>query len=306
MFPGQGAQAVGMLADLREAYEHIDERLLEASSIVGEDLISLITNGPSDRLNQTEITQPVLLATSVALFETWVKAGGPTPQAVAGHSLGEYSALSAAGVFTFGDAIRLVNERGKLMQSAVPEGSGKMAAVIGLELAELERLCRDTEGVVAPANINSPDQVVISGEADAVARVTDKVTEAGDRRKRVVPLDVSVPSHCELMHTAADGVARLLQETNMREPKFTVVQNFDADAAEGVEGIRDHLIEQLTNPVRWNDCMQTMAQLGCEQFVECGPGKVLTGLARRIDRSLTATAISTLADFETTLAELTR
>lgn len=301
VFPGQGAQAVGMLADLREAYSHLDERLLEASQIIDEDLIALIQDGPAERLNQTEITQPVMLATSIALFEIWRQAGGPEPVAVAGHSLGEYSALTAAGVFAFGDAVKLVRERGKLMQDAVPAGKGAMAAIIGLELEELQRLCDATNGIVTPANINSPGQVVIAGEKAAVDAVSAEVEGRGERRLRVIPLDVSVPSHCELMNPAAQGVEKLLLETDMNSPSCRVYHNVDAGSANDVEGIRNRLIRQLSSPVRWADIASKMNADGCETLIECGPGKVLTGLARRIDRSIVAKSIGTLDDFNATL-----
>ncbi|MCY4093691.1 MAG: ACP S-malonyltransferase [Gammaproteobacteria bacterium] len=301
IFPGQGAQAVGMLADLRANFAHIDERLSQASKIINEDLVRLITAGPEERLNETEITQPVMLAMSVALFDVWCKAGGAMPTAVAGHSLGEYSALTAVGVFDFDEAIALVHERGKLMQAAVPKGEGAMAAVLGLELDELASICEDVEGVVTPANINSPGQVVIAGAATSVEIVVDRVLAEGDKRKRVVPLDVSVPSHCELMKPAADGVERLLSDVTMHEPSCPIFQNVDAMPTQAVTEIRDRLIRQLTAPVRWADCVTTMVASGCEMLIECGPGKVLTGLARRIDRHMNCKAIGSVDDFDSVL-----
>ncbi|MCY4130885.1 MAG: ACP S-malonyltransferase [Gammaproteobacteria bacterium] len=301
VFPGQGAQAVGMLADLRAEFAHLDERLNQASSILDEDLVALISNGPEERLNETETTQPVMLATSVALFEVWHQAGGADPSAVAGHSLGEYSALTAAGVFDFEDAIALVHERGKLMQAAVPKGEGAMAAVLGLELDELSAICNDVEGVVTPANINSPGQVVIAGAATSVQAVIDQVLAEGDKRKRVVPLDVSVPSHCELMAPAADGVEQLLADVTMNDPSCPIYQNVDAASTMNVSEIRDRLIRQLTAPVRWADCATAMVANDCETLIECGPGKVLTGLARRIDRSIDCKAIGTIDDFNAAL-----
>ena len=301
LFPGQGAQAVGMLADLRAEYPHLARRLRAASDVVDEDLIALISDGPEGRLNETEITQPVMLATSVALFEIWREAGGVEPSAVAGHSLGEYSALTAAGVFAFDDGVKLVHERGKLMQEAVPAGEGAMAAVMGVELDDLESICAAVEGVVTPANINSPGQVVISGAAVSVQSVVDQILAEEDRRKRVVPLDVSVPSHCDLMAPAADGVEQLLASTTMNAPSCPVFQNVDAQSAIDVGAIRDRLIRQLTSPVRWADCVTAMVNNGCEAFVECGPGKVLTGLCRRIDRAINCSAISSVDDFNAAL-----
>lgn len=301
VFPGQGAQAVGMLADLRANFPHLDERLNQASGIIDVDLVALLSNGPEDRLNETEITQPVMLATSVALFEVWREAGGAAPNAVAGHSLGEYSALTSAGVFSFDDAIALVHERGKLMQLAVPKGEGAMAAVLGLELEELSAICAETEGVVTPANINSPGQVVIAGTASSVQAVVDRVLAGGDKRKRVVPLDVSVPSHCELMKPAADAVEKLLANVNMQTPSCPVFQNVDAKSTQSVTEIRDRLIRQLTAPVRWADCATAMVASGCDMLIECGPGKVLTGLARRIDRRMNCKAIGSIDDFNSAL-----
>ena len=303
VFPGQGAQEVGMLGDLRTSYGHLDERLVEASEVINEDLIELITNGPSSRLNETEVTQPVMLASSVALYEVWREAGGPEPSAVAGHSLGEYSALTVAGVFDFNAAVKLVRERGKLMQSAVPVGEGAMAAILGLELDELSALCDEADGVVSPANINSPGQVVIAGAKSAVDAVCETVTSRGDRRQRVVPLDVSVPSHCELMKPAAEGVEELLLATTMNSPNYPIYHNVDAEASSDVEGIRSRLIRQLSSPVRWADIVTTMVSNGCDTLIECGPGKVLTGLSRRIDRGIAAKAIGTVDDFNDVLSE---
>ena len=305
VFPGQGAQSVGMLEDLRANDGHIDSRLRQASEIIDEDLIQLITEGPAERLNETEITQPVMLVSSVAIYEIWLAGGGSPADAVAGHSLGEYSALTAAGVFDLEDAVRLVNQRGKLMQAAVPVGEGSMAAILGVEFDELSDLCESVSGVVSPANINAPGQIAIAGSKSAVDEVCEKVLSEGDRRKRVVPLDVSVPSHCALMQPAADGLAQLLKETQMNEPQCPIYQNFDAQAAEDVDGIRSRLIAQLSNPVQWANIVPTMASNGCDVFIECGPGKVLTGLFRRIDRELTAYSIGTQEDFDSTLENLT-
>ena len=305
VFPGQGAQSVGMLADLRIRHAHIDERLQLASKVIGEDLVALVTDGPAERLNETEITQPVMLACSVALYECWLEAGGPEAHCVAGHSLGEYSALTAVGVFEFEHAISLVHERGKLMQSAVPAGEGAMAAILGVEFDELSAMCTAVDGVVSPANINAPGQIAIAGAKQSVDAVSEEVLRTEDRRRRVVPLDVSVPSHCALMQPAADGLESLLRETNMNNPGCPIYQNVDAAAAEDVEGIRQRLIAQLSSPVQWASIVPTMAASGCEQFIEVGPGKVLTGLARRIDRSLKAYSIGSVEDFDSTLETLT-
>ena len=301
IFPGQGSQEVGMLADLRTRFSHIDERLHEASAIVDEDLIHLVADGPASRLNQTEITQPVLLTVSVALFECWTRASCVKVVAAAGHSLGEYSALTAAGVFSFPDAVKLVHERGRLMQAAVPEGSGSMVAVLGLELDDLEEVCNSIAGVVAPANINAPGQVVIAGATESVNAASAKLVDRG--AKRIVPLAVSVPSHCELMNSTTEGVSALLESVNLKRPKFPVYHNENAQIANDVDEIRDRLVQQLSSPVQWSATISAMVQAGCEQFVECGPGRVLTGLMRRIDQQAKAISIGSLDAFNVFVGE---
>ena len=220
--------------------------------------------------------------------------------AVGGHSLGEYTALTAAGVFEFADAIRIVNDRGKLMQEAVPEGEGKMVAVLGLELNEIHQICETVDGVVSPANINAPGQVVIAGSAVAVDQAIDKLSEAG--AKRLVPLAVSVPSHCALMEPTKEGVSDLLASVPMHEPVMPVYQNVDAKPHTDLDEIRRNLLAQLSAPVRWSDIFVGMSTAGNETIVECGPGRVLSGLARRIDRSVDAKSIGTLDSFKTALA----
>lgn len=302
VFPGQGAQEVGMLADVRDAEPIFQARLAAASGVLGFDLADIIASGPAERLNATEITQPAMLAVSVALYEVWCERGGATPSAVAGHSLGEYSALTAAGALRFEDAVRLVHERGKLMQQAVPAGQGAMAAIIGLEDEQIAAVCESTQGVVTPANLNAPGQVVIAGAAEAVDLAIEGCAEAG--AKRAIKLEVSVPSHCALMEPAAVGVAKLLEEVELKTPNIPVVHNVDAQVAGDTAGIRDRLIRQLSSPVRWTSCVQTMAGLGVSSVVECGPGKVLTGLMRRIDKSIGANAIGGAKALEAALEEL--
>ena len=302
VFPGQGSQSVGMLDDLVASHPIFDEKLAQASHALGLNLAQIVKEGPEASLNQTEITQPALLTMSVALYEAWISDGGSVPAAMAGHSLGEYSALTVAGALDFEVAVRLVHERGKLMQSAVPLGEGAMAAVLGLEDDQLSELCEQVDEVVSPANYNSPGQVVIAGAVNAVERVAVLAKEAGARR--VVMLDVSVPSHCELMTPASDGVERLLREAQFTAPTIPVYQNFDGEPAEDTEEIREKLVRQLSHPVRWSTCISSIVRDGTTAMMECGPGKVLTGLMRRIDRSITGIAIGDSSSFQNAKQEV--
>lgn len=301
LFPGQGAQAVGMATDIAASEPVMAQRFEEASEAVGFDLAGIIREGPAEELNRTEITQPAMLAVSVGLFDVWRARGGSAPAMVAGHSLGEYSALTAAGCIAFADAVRLVHERGKLMQAAVPEGEGAMAAILGLDDDVIFSCCADAGGVVSPANYNSPGQVVIAGAHDAVQRAIAACQEAGARR--AVPLDVSVPSHCELMAPAGESLGELLTAVELAPARIPVVQNVDATVADDPAGVRDKLLAQLVSPVRWADSVTHMAAQGVERFVECGPGAVLAGLARRIDRKLVVRGIGTLDALEAALSE---
>ena len=300
LFPGQGSQSVGMMQEFQTASPIFAQRMEEASAVLGEDLRVLVNEGPEERLNQTEITQPALLCLSVSLYEYWLAEGGSTPTAMAGHSLGEYSALTAAGVFGFADAIKLVHERGKIMQSAVPVGTGGMAAVLGLELPDIEAACQAVDEIVAPANINSQTQVVIAGSKAGIEKASEQLLERGARR--VVPLAVSVPSHSELMKPTVEGVEELLDSVTIKTPTVAVFQNVDAMQHTDVTSIRSNLIAQLSSPVRWMDSFNNMIADGCDTFFECGPGRVLAGVARQIDRSVTATALGTLENFQEALA----
>ena len=302
LFPGQGAQQVGMAQDIAAAHPAVHRCYEQASDALGFDLGRLIDEGPADELNKTEITQPALLAVSVALFEVWKAEGAPLPAMVAGHSLGEYSALVAAGVLDFGEAARLVHERGKEMQQAVPAGEGAMAAILGLDDDQVAACCDAVAGVVTPANYNSPGQVVIAGAADAVAEAVAACKAAGARR--AVPLDVSVPSHCALMAPASDRLAELLDAVALRDPAIPVVQNFDARSAPDAQVIRANLLRQLTSPVRWSASVKTMVAAGVETFVECGPGNVLAGLMRRIHRRAPVYGIGALAGLDAAFAAL--
>ena len=302
LFPGQGAQRVGMLDDLGDRSAVVGRRFEEASEALGFDLAKMVRQGPQEALNSTENTQPALLAASVALYDLWRESGGAAPTWLAGHSLGEYSALTVAGVLEFAAAARLVHERGKLMQQAVPAGEGRMAAIIGLEDAAIAECCAAVAGVVAPANYNSPGQVVIAGETSAVAAAIAACTEAGARR--AVPLDVSVPSHCPLMQPAAERLGALLDAATLKDADIPVVQNVSAEATREASVIRANLLRQLVAPVRWAQSVSSMASAGVDTFVECGPGNVLAGLMRRIDRQLAVHGIGAADGFDAALAAL--
>lgn len=292
IFPGQGSQKVGMLMDLRSDHALLNERLREASDEISIDLISLINIGPAERLNQTEITQPLLLAVSVALYELWIQLGGERPVAMAGHSLGEYSALTAAGMLDFGDAIRLVHERGHLMQEAVPANEGAMVAVMGLSDEEMIDICKAIEGMVSPANMNAPGQVVLAGSRTAVIKAGEAAQVAGARR--VVPLDVSIPSHCVLMEPARGSFSELLRKVHFHESDITVYHNVDVQPASTSEEIRAKLTAQLSSPVLWSSLILEMIASGVTRFVECGPGNVLSGLMKRINRSVSVLTIGSV------------
>ena len=303
VFPGQGSQSLGMLSDLAAAHPAVRAAFDEASQGCGIDLWTLSMQGPEEQLNQTEFTQPALLAANVAAWRAWVAAGGAQPARFAGHSLGEYAALVAAGALSLGEGARLVRERGRLMQAAVPAGTGAMAAVLGAEDALVAEVCSAVSGdeVVVPANYNSPGQVVIGGHAAAVDRAIAELNARGIRK--TVKLAVSVPSHTPLMRAAADRLADAITAVDWQMPDRPVVQNADAAVADSVVGIADALVRQLYLPVRWTACVQALAAAGATRIVECGPGKVLAGLAKRIDKSLEGRAIGAPADFDAALAE---
>jgi [acyl-carrier-protein] S-malonyltransferase len=301
VFPGQGSQSVGMLADLAERDALVLQTFQEASEGAGADLWQVARDNPDDQLNQTEFTQPTLLAADVAVWRLWRDAGGPVPGRLAGHSLGEYAALVAAEAISLHDAALLVRERGRLMQAAVPAGMGAMAAVIGAEDEQVAAICREasTAEVVVPANYNSPGQVVIGGHAQAVDRALELLAAQGVRK--VVKLAVSVPSHTPLMREAANRLGEVMGRLAWQAPKIDVVQNVDAEVHGSIESIRDALQRQLFLPVRWTQCVQALAGQGVTRLGECGPGKVLSGLARRIDKTLEARALGSVADFDATL-----
>ncbi|MFC4727060.1 ACP S-malonyltransferase [Coralloluteibacterium thermophilus] len=305
VFPGQGSQSVGMLADLAAAHPVVGETFAEASEGAGVDLWALAQQGPEAELNRTEFTQPALLAAGVAVWRAWLAAGGARPARLAGHSLGEYAALVAAGVLGLGDAARLVRERGRLMQEAVPEGTGGMAAVLGADDALVAQVCTevstDESSIVVPANFNSPGQIVIGGHAIAVDAAL--ATLAGRGVRKAVKLAVSVPSHTPLMRQAADRLAAAMDGLAWSAPTIPVVQNADAAVATDVAQIREALVRQLYLPVRWTECVQALAAGGATRIAECGPGKVLAGLVKRIDKGVEARSLGTAADLDAALAD---
>jgi len=284
VFPGQGSQSVGMLAELGAAEPMVRDTFAEASEVLGYDLWALCQDGPESDLGATERTQPAMLAAGVATWRVWVQLGGPRPLAMAGHSLGEYTALVCADAMDFRTAIDVVRFRGQVMQQAVPLGQGAMAAILGLEDADLDAACREAaQGeVVEPVNFNAPGQTVIAGNATAVARAIDAAKARGARRAVLLP--VSVPSHSSLMLGAADRLAEKLATVDVRMPNVPDVYTVDVRRHASPEGIRQSLKEQLFKPVRWADTVRAMIAGGATTFVECGPGKVLTSLNRRIER----------------------
>ncbi|MGN6790113.1 MAG: ACP S-malonyltransferase [Rhodanobacteraceae bacterium] len=304
VFPGQGSQSVGMLAELRAEFPEVRNVFDEASEGAGLDLWALAQNGPEAELGKTENTQPTLLAASVAVWKVWLAQGGPLPAQMAGHSLGEYSALVCAGALPLREAASLVAERGRLMQAAVPMGTGSMAAVLGAEDDLIRQVCKEVSGdeIVAPANYNSPGQLVIAGHAGAVDRAIQRLGELGVRK--VIKLQVSVPSHTPLMREAAQQLASRMAELPWQVPSIPVLQNADAKAHVGIEFIRAALERQLYMPVLWTDTVQSLVRTGATKIFECGPGKVLAGLCKRIDKSVDARALGTPAELRTALTEV--
>ena len=292
VFPGQGSQSVGMLSDLAEDFPIVADIFAEASIKLGYDLLTLCLNGPEERLNQTEFTQPALLTASYAIWRIWQEQGGLRPEFMAGHSLGEYTALVCAGVLDFTDAVGLMAERGRFMQEAVPRGAGSMAAISGLDDAAVIDVCARAaqDEVVSAANFNFPGQVVIAGTAGAVERACTLAKETGARR--VTPLTVSVPSHCRLMAPAADRLQRRVDEITFTPAVIPVVQNIDARARTDPDDIKQGLVLQLHRSVMWSKSITEIQQHGITRMIECGPGRVLSGLIRRIDKDITCTSIS--------------
>ncbi|AWY00839.1 malonyl CoA-acyl carrier protein transacylase [Marinomonas primoryensis] len=299
VFPGQGSQQLGMLADLAEKHDIIERTFAEASTILGYDLWNLVQND-AKQLSQTDKTQPALLTASVALWRLWEQEGGLKPTYVAGHSLGEYSALVCAGVVAFIDAVALVKLRGEYMLQAVPAGEGAMAAIIGLDDDKVIAACDSASGIVSAVNFNSPGQVVIAGHVAAVEEAMVNAKEAG--AKRALPLPVSVPSHCELMIPAGKKLAEKLESITFSVPTCTLIQNVTAQAVSDPAIIKANLVSQLSEPVLWTQSIALLSELGVTATVECGPGKVLSGLNKRIIKGLNTSSLGDLLAFEAALS----
>lgn len=303
VFPGQGSQKIGMLADLAANYPIVIQTFAEASQVLGYDLWDLVQNGAQEDINLTERTQPLLLTASVAVWRVWQAKNGVQPALVSGHSLGEWSALVCAGVVAFADAVKLVQQRGKFMQEAVPAGQGAMFAIIGLDDALIIEACKKAEQgeVVSAVNFNSPGQVVIAGTAAAVERAGALCKEAG--AKRALPLPVSAPFHTSLMRPAADRLAEQIAATVFKAPQIPVVHNVTAQTESNPEKIKALMIEQIYSAVRWVECVNTMSAAGIKTTIECGPGKVLSGLNKRINSELTTLSVEKPEEVDSVLAQ---
>lgn len=302
VFPGQGSQSVGMLSDLGESFSIVKQTFEEASEALSLDLWKLAQEGPDADLNQTQNTQPAMLAAGIAVHRVWLEQGGAAPAIMAGHSLGEYSALVAANSLQFADAVRLVAARGRYMQDAVQEGEGAMAAVLGLDDDAIVKLCAENAGndVLEPVNFNSPGQVVVAGNAQAVQRLIDNAKAAGARRALLLP--VSVPSHCSLMMPAAERLAEDLANLDIQVANVPVLHNVNVQSSDDAEAIRTNLAEQLYKPVRWVKTIESMRDTAAvATIIECGPGKVLAGLNKRIDKTMKAVAVADNNGLQTAL-----
>lgn len=300
VFPGQGSQSVGMLAEIAAEYSIVKQTFQEASDALAYDVWNLVSNGPEELLNQTDRTQPIMLTAGIAMWRVWQSVSDTKPEYFAGHSLGEYTALVAADAIDFSDAVKLVELRGQYMQQAVPAGEGAMAAILGLDDDVVREVCNEASaaGVVEAVNFNSPGQVVIAGSTEAVKKATDIASDKGAKRALILP--VSVPSHCALMQPAAEQLANKLNEIDIRMPKTPVIHNASVTSAVDVDAIKSLLAQQLYSPVRWVETIQWLAAQHVDHIVECGPGKVLAGLTKRIDKSLTALPLFDIATLEKT------
>lgn len=305
VFPGQGSQSVGMLSSVAERPE-VRATLQEASEALGEDLAKLISEGPAEALSLTTNTQPVMLTAGVAFYRAWLAAGGAAPKVMAGHSLGEYSALVAAGVISFKDAVPLVRFRAEAMQSAVPVGTGGMAAILGLDDAKVIQVCAEASAasgsVVEAVNFNAPGQVVIAGASDAVTKACELLKAAG--AKRALPLPVSAPFHSSLLQPASEKLKTYLANIEFKAPSIAVINNVDVQILKDPMAIKDALVRQAAKPVRWQETIQAMAQQGVTQVVECGPGKVLAGLTKRINDQVTGVPVFDEVSLNEALAAL--
>lgn len=304
VFSGQGSQKIGMLADVAAEFSLIGQTFAEASEVLGYDLWDLCQNGDQEQINSTEITQPLLLTSSVALWKLWQENNGVQPGLMAGHSLGEWSALVCAGVVSFSDAVDLVRKRGAYMQTAVPKGEGAMAAVLNLDDQVIVDICRtaSSAGIVEAVNFNSPGQVVIAGQVAAVEKASELLKAAG--AKRVMPLPVSAPFHTSLMKPAAEKMAAHIADTVFKAPLVPVVHNVHAKTESDPAVIKQLMIQQIDSPVLWVDCVNALVAAGVEKVVECGPGKVLTGLCGRIEKSLATYNLEDVAGIRKALAEI--
>ncbi|MDA9801563.1 ACP S-malonyltransferase [Candidatus Pseudothioglobus singularis] len=303
VFPGQGSQSLGMLADLNSNFPVVSEVFQEASDSISVNLWQIL-NEDQESLNLTKNTQPIMLAAGYATYKVLSEEANLSPVSMAGHSLGEYTALVASNSINFFDAIRLVRKRGELMQSAIPTGTGSMAAILGLEDALIIEICQNvsSKGIVEAANFNSPGQVVIAGEKNVVAHVCELMKEAGAKRALVLP--VSVPSHCSLMKEAAAKFKAYIESVELKTSNTKVIHNVNADYAGNSDAIKAKLVEQLYMPVLWTDSVIKMKDSGVDRIIEVGPGKVLTGLTRRIDKSLSASAIIDVSSLKSTIEEI--
>ena len=305
VFPGQGSQSVGMLNSIAERPE-VRATLQEASEALGEDVAKLIAEGPAEALSLTTNTQPVMLTAGVAFYRAWLAAGGPAPKVMAGHSLGEYSALVASGVISFKDAVPLVRFRAQAMQSAVPVGTGGMAAILGLDDATVTKVCAEASaasgGVVEAVNFNAPGQVVIAGASDAVTKACELLKAAG--AKRALPLPVSAPFHSSLLQPASEKLKDYLANIEFKAPSISVINNVDVEILNDPVAIKDALVRQAAKPVRWQETIQAMAGQGVTQVLECGPGKVLAGLTKRINDQVTGVPVFDEASLNEVLANL--
>ncbi len=302
VFPGQGSQKIGMLAELAEQNPIIETTFNEASEVLGYDMWQLIQQGTQEDINLTQRTQPILLTCSVAIWRLWNQKQGASPSQMAGHSLGEWSALVCANVIDFADGLKIVEARGKYMQQAVPVGQGAMAAIIGLDDQAILEACNEASvlGVVDAVNFNAPGQVVIAGSNEAVERAMEICKVAG--AKRALPLPVSAPFHTSLMKPAVDNLADMVNAVTFRSPEVPIMHNVHAQNEQDPQAIKALMIEQIYSPVKWVDCVRQLKQSGVSTLVECGPGKVLSGLVKRIDRELTAVATESAADFDAALS----
>jgi [acyl-carrier-protein] S-malonyltransferase len=302
VFPGQGSQKVGMLADIAAQFPVVEKTFAEASEVLGYDMWDMIQNGEQETLNLTENTQPLLLTSSVALWRVWQEKNGAVPALMAGHSLGEFSALVCAGTLKFTDAVALVRDRGRFMQTAVPVGEGAMAAILGLDDDKIVELCKEASivGCVEAVNFNSPGQVVIAGHVAAVDKAIELFKAAG--AKRALPLPVSAPFHTSLMKPAGEKLAVELRKLQFSAPQIPVVHNVHAKAENDPEAIRELLIQQIYSPVLWTQCVEFMAAQGITTTIECGPGKVLSGLNKRVVKELNTFALETPDDLAKALA----